>query len=57
MPAPALHPALQHIAAGDESKGEPQKDLLSDVGPVGPVGPVGSVGSARLRRLTSLDVA
>ena len=48
MPAPALHPALQHIAAGDESKGEPQKDLLSDVGPV---------GSARLRRLTSLDVA
>ena len=51
MPAPALHPALQHIAAGDESKGEPQKDLLSDVGPVG------SVGSARLRRLTSLDVA
>ena len=54
MPAPAFHPALQHIAAGDESKGEAQKDFLSDVGPVGPVGPV---GSARLRRLTSLDVA
>ena len=51
MPAPALHPALQHIAAGDESKGEPQKDFLSDVGPVGPVG---SVGSARI---ASLDVA
>ena len=50
MPAPALHPALQHIAAGDESKGEPQKDFLSDVGPVGSVGSVG-------RRLTSLDVA
>ena len=52
MPAPALHPALQHIAAGDESKGEPQKDFLSDVGPVGicRICPVA-------RRLTSLDVA